>query len=171
MWSAKAAVLPEPVPAAACCRTRPPPRRGAVALPQTKRDGDSPDGPRPRPRLLLAAATEMEMTGGGRDLKCKDWSSNARGIHLTAGERVVRHQGLAQRAADGAHRVFLLTTISGAAAVQEDERHVPTQAHLVVDVRQPLGLARRRPRRTDQLCFAPPNGEGERHDAQAAPLF
>ncbi|WVZ96199.1 hypothetical protein U9M48_041866 [Paspalum notatum var. saurae] len=62
-------------------------------------------------------------------------------------ERVERHQRAAERAPDHARGVVG----TAAAVVEEEERHVPAQSVLVVDVGQALRLARRRRGRADEL--------------------
>jgi len=59
--------------------------------------------------------------------------------------------------------------LSPAAAVEEDERHVPAQPHLVLDVGQALGFAWHLRRRADELRLAPAHGAVERHDDDRAP--
>nr|CAB3455923.1 unnamed protein product [Digitaria exilis] len=73
-------------------------------------------------------------------------------LHLPQppGERVVRHQRLAERAPDDGCRVVTVAA-RDASSVEEDERHMQPQPLLVIDVGEALRLARRRPRRADEL--------------------
>ncbi|BAS92200.1 Os05g0141350, partial [Oryza sativa Japonica Group] len=77
-------------------------------------------------------------------------------LHLpdAPGEWVVRHQRLAERAPDDARRVVL-----AAGAVEESELDLDTQRLVVVEVGQPLGLARCRRGGADELGLSPAHGE------------
>ena len=112
------------------------------------------ESPQSQPRLKIKTPglhLKFESPQSHQGLKIKTPGLKLASLLVRVGS--IRHQHLPEREADDSRRVVAGGHRS-AAAVEEDERHVPAQPHLVLDVGQALGFAWHLPRRADELSRA-----------------